>query len=96
MIEYVKDRPGHDFRYSLDCSKLMALGWRPEYSFEEALESTVKWYTAKQVVVGEIKTLIIGAGGMLGKDLSTFFPDAVKLTHSELDITDEAQGSTLL
>ncbi|MDQ1255098.1 MAG: dTDP-glucose 4,6-dehydratase [Euryarchaeota archaeon] len=44
MIEYVKDRPGHDFRYSLDCSKLMALGWRPEYSFEEALELTVKWY----------------------------------------------------
>jgi dTDP-4-dehydrorhamnose reductase len=43
------------------------------------------------VVVGEIKTLIIGASGMLGKDLSTFFPDAVKLTHSELDITNEAR-----
>jgi dTDP-4-dehydrorhamnose reductase len=41
--------------------------------------------------VGEIKTLIIGASGMLGKDLSTFFPDAVKLTHSELDITNEAR-----
>jgi dTDP-glucose 4,6-dehydratase len=44
MIEYVKDRPGHDFRYSLDCSKLMALGWEPEYSFEDALEETIKWY----------------------------------------------------
>jgi dTDP-glucose 4,6-dehydratase len=44
MIEYVKDRPGHDFRYSLDCSKLKEFGWEPEYSFEEALEKTVKWY----------------------------------------------------
>ena len=45
MMEYVKDRPGHDFRYSLNCSKLNKLGWEPEYSFEEALEATVKWYT---------------------------------------------------
>ena len=45
MVEYVKDRPGHDFRYSLNCSKLNKLGWEPEYSFEEALEATVKWYT---------------------------------------------------
>lgn len=44
MIEYVKDRPGHDFRYSLTCSKLKELGWEPEYSFDEALETTVKWY----------------------------------------------------
>jgi dTDP-glucose 4,6-dehydratase len=45
MIEYVKDRPGHDFRYSLDCTKLKGLGWEPEFSFEEALEATIKWYT---------------------------------------------------
>lgn len=44
MIEYVTDRQGHDFRYSLNCSKLKKLGWDPEYSFEEALEATVKWY----------------------------------------------------
>jgi len=44
MIEYVKDRPGHDFRYSLDCSKMEALGWEPEYNFDEALEDTIKWY----------------------------------------------------
>jgi len=44
MIEYVKDRPGHDIRYSLDCSKLKALGWEPEYEFDEAIEDTVKWY----------------------------------------------------
>lgn len=44
MIEYVKDRPGHDLRYSLDCSKLRELGWRPEYNFDEALAETIKWY----------------------------------------------------
>lgn len=44
MIEYVKDRPGHDFRYSLDCSKLNDIGWAPEYNFEDALEKTVRWY----------------------------------------------------
>jgi dTDP-glucose 4,6-dehydratase len=44
MIEYVRDRPGHDLRYSLDCSKLKAMGWRPEYDFEQAVEMTVKWY----------------------------------------------------
>ncbi|PXF61263.1 MAG: dTDP-glucose 4,6-dehydratase [Candidatus Methanogaster sp.] len=44
MIEYVKDRQGHDFRYSLDCSKLRDLGWAPKYNFEEALEKTVGWY----------------------------------------------------
>jgi dTDP-glucose 4,6-dehydratase len=44
MVEYVKDRPGHDLRYSLDCSKLRELGWRPEYDFDEALAETIKWY----------------------------------------------------
>lgn len=44
MIKYVQDRPGHDLRYSLDCSKLMHLGWSPEYEFKRALEDTVKWY----------------------------------------------------
>jgi dTDP-glucose 4,6-dehydratase len=44
MIEYVKDRPGHDFRYSLNCIKLHKLGWAPEHGFDEALESTVRWY----------------------------------------------------
>jgi len=48
MIEYVKDRPGHDLRYSLDCSKLRKLGWAPEYDFDEALKYTVKWYVENQ------------------------------------------------
>lgn len=43
-IEYVEDRKGHDFRYSLDGSKLDKMGWKPKYDFDAALEQTVKWY----------------------------------------------------
>ncbi|MEZ5235320.1 MAG: dTDP-glucose 4,6-dehydratase [Acidimicrobiales bacterium] len=43
-IEYVADRPGHDRRYSVDCSKLRALGWAPERDFEAGLAETVAWY----------------------------------------------------
>jgi dTDP-glucose 4,6-dehydratase len=48
MIDYVKDRPGHDFRYSVDCSKLRSLGWIPEYSFDEGLAATVTWYARNE------------------------------------------------
>jgi dTDP-glucose 4,6-dehydratase len=48
LIEHVKDRPGHDFRYSLDSSRLRALGWRPRHSFWEALGETVKWYVENE------------------------------------------------
>jgi len=44
MIEYVEDRPGHDLRYSLDFSKLMEMGWAPEYDFNDGLKETAKWY----------------------------------------------------
>lgn len=44
MIKYVKDRPGHDFRYSLDSSKLRALGWMPLVNIEEGLDRTIQWY----------------------------------------------------
>lgn len=44
MVEYVKDRPGHDLRYSLDCTKLRRLGWAPEHEFDDALSKTVRWY----------------------------------------------------
>lgn len=48
MIEYVRDRPGHDWRYSLDSSKLRAMGWKPEFDFETALQETVRWYTENE------------------------------------------------
>ena len=45
MIEYVGDRPGHDKRYSIDCSKIEnQIGWRPRYKFYDALKQTVNWY----------------------------------------------------
>ncbi|MCX4760225.1 dTDP-glucose 4,6-dehydratase [Streptomyces sp. NBC_01275] len=44
MIEQVPDRPGHDRRYSLDDSKLRALGYRPRVPFREGLRATVNWY----------------------------------------------------
>jgi dTDP-glucose 4,6-dehydratase len=44
LIEYVKDRPGHDRRYSIDCSKLKQLGWQPRVKFEDGIKRTVRWY----------------------------------------------------
>ncbi len=45
LIEFVKDRPGHDFRYSLSYEKIkQELGWQPEVSFEEGLQRTIQWY----------------------------------------------------
>ena len=48
MIEYVPDRKGHDFRYSLDFGKLRALGWEPAYTFDDALAATIKWYAENE------------------------------------------------
>ncbi|MDZ7340746.1 MAG: GDP-mannose 4,6-dehydratase, partial [candidate division KSB1 bacterium] len=45
LIKYVTDRPGHDRRYAVDCSKLKALGWRPAFSFEQAMGQTIDWYS---------------------------------------------------
>ena len=44
MIEFVKDRLGHDFRYSLDADKIKELGWKPRVNFEDGIEKTIKWY----------------------------------------------------
>ena len=44
LIQFVEDRPGHDKRYSLDCVKIKALGWKPRYDFETALKETINWY----------------------------------------------------
>jgi len=49
MIEYVGDRPGHDKRYSVDCSKIeKEIGWKPRYAFDDALKQTVDWYVKNQ------------------------------------------------
>ena len=48
LIRYVKDRPGHDRRYALDCRKARALGWRPARAFDDGLVETVRWYRANE------------------------------------------------
>jgi dTDP-glucose 4,6-dehydratase len=44
LIRPVTDRPGHDRRYALECSRARALGWRPAHDFESAVAETVEWY----------------------------------------------------
>jgi dTDP-glucose 4,6-dehydratase len=49
LIEFVKDRPGHDRRYSVNSTKVRALvGWKPQVSFEDGLARTVAWYRANE------------------------------------------------
>ncbi len=45
-IEFVQDRPGHDFRYSIKTDKIRSLGFHPKWTFEKGLQSTVEWYRA--------------------------------------------------
>lgn len=62
LITYVKDRPGHDRRYAIDCSRLKTeLGWTRSLNFEEGLRATVRWYLSHRewcarVRSGEYKT----------------------------------------
>ncbi len=49
LITYVTDRPGHDFRYAIDSSKIRReLGWQPQHSLEDCLRRTVEWYLANR------------------------------------------------
>jgi dTDP-glucose 4,6-dehydratase len=48
MVEQVEDRPGHDRRYSVDTTKVRALGWKAEHGLDEALVATVAWYRSSR------------------------------------------------
>ncbi len=49
LISFVKDRPGHDFRYAIDANKIKKeLGWTPRHTFEQGIEQTVDWYLNNQ------------------------------------------------
>lgn len=56
LITFVKDRPGHDFRYAIDCSKIKQLGWKPTKTFQAHMESTIHWYmmSSKMPIKGEV------------------------------------------
>ncbi len=57
LITFVKDRPGHDFRYAIDASKLEnELGWVPEETFESGLRKTVQWYLDNKDWVERVKS----------------------------------------
>ena len=48
QIEFVNDRPGHDFRYAIDASKIEnQLGWKAEENFESGIKKTIEWYLKK-------------------------------------------------
>ncbi len=61
LIEFVKDRPGHDKRYAINSGKIKnELGWEPEYKFEDALGNTIRWYISNKqwwdrIISGEYK-----------------------------------------
>jgi len=44
-IDFVKDRPFNDKRYSVNAEKIKSLGWKQRHSFDESLDRTIKWYT---------------------------------------------------
>jgi len=57
LIAFVKDRPGHDLRYAIDCSKLeKELGWLPRESFETGLRKTIQWYLDNPQWVKRVKS----------------------------------------
>ena len=57
LIEFVADRPGHDLRYAIDCSKAeRELGWKPQVSFRDGIRDTIDWYQANPQWVNRIKT----------------------------------------
>jgi len=55
MIEKVSDRPGHDRRYSVDCSKVKKLGWKPRTAFDSGLKTTIEWYKHNKTWWKQIK-----------------------------------------
>lgn len=49
LIEYVKDRPGHDRRYAIDSTKIETeLGWKPRVTFEQGMRQTIEWFTKNE------------------------------------------------
>jgi dTDP-glucose 4,6-dehydratase len=57
LIEYVQDRPGHDLRYAIDCTKAETeLGWKPQIAFRDGIRETIDWYKDNSAWVNRIKT----------------------------------------
>jgi dTDP-glucose 4,6-dehydratase len=67
LIEFVVDRPGHDFRYAMDTTKIAReLGWRPRQTFASGIERTVAWYMAHRDWCAAVQGAASYAGDRLG------------------------------
>jgi dTDP-glucose 4,6-dehydratase len=70
LIDFVQDRPGHDFRYAVDPKKIeREIGWQPSHSFEEGLKNTVVWYIknldwCEQILNGSYRLERLGLEGI--------------------------------
>jgi dTDP-glucose 4,6-dehydratase len=57
LITFVKDRPGHDRRYAIDCTKMeRELGWKPKQTFETGIDATVRWYLENRPWIDRVKS----------------------------------------
>ena len=57
LIKFVKDRPGHDRRYAVDCTKIKnELGWEQRHSFSEGLDATIRWYMSNTQWVDQVRS----------------------------------------
>jgi dTDP-glucose 4,6-dehydratase len=57
LITYVKDRPGHDRRYAINCDKIKGeLGWRQTVSFDQGLDATIAWYLANPAWIEHVRS----------------------------------------
>jgi dTDP-glucose 4,6-dehydratase len=57
LIRYVQDRPGHDRRYAIDCSKInRELGWTPAVTFEDGMAATIRWYQQNTAWVSRVRS----------------------------------------
>jgi len=57
LIDYVKDRPGHDLRYAIDCSRAVRdLGWKPQVDFRRGIRETIDWYLGHSEWVRRVRS----------------------------------------
>jgi dTDP-glucose 4,6-dehydratase len=60
LIEFVEDRPGHDFRYSMNSKKIIdELDWKINSSFENGLEKTIQWYLDNPEIINHLSTTVL-------------------------------------
>jgi dTDP-glucose 4,6-dehydratase len=85
LITYVADRPGHDRRYALDCSKIaQEIGWRPLVSLDEGLQRTIDWYLANADWVSAVR------GGEYRDYYEKYYDNRVSSLQSLTSVTESS------